>query len=209
MDFARPARNIQHLGRRGDAGEPATQGRHQGAALGDRRVEMRRAGCRVELVQVIGLHPCGEHGAEQAFQRLGTVIHTAQQDGLAGQGNAAFADVAQDVAHVRAEFAGVVDVQDDEERFVGLQRVQMRGSGRVLLGEAISGLYAAEFIHRRLLEPIGNIPPAEAEERVNDRLNNVTIAARSDATSLRQTWRGSMPCWSLFQKAEYACHLQI
>ena len=78
---------------------------------------------------------------------------------------------------MRAEFAGVVDVQDDEERFVGLQRVQMRGSGRVLLGEAISGLYAAEFIHRRLLEPIGSIPPAEAEERFYQHPNNVKIAA--------------------------------
>ncbi len=69
------------------------------------------------------------------------------------------------------------------------------------LAETINGLYKAEVIHRRgpwrsfeavefatlewvdwfnnrrLLEPIGNIPPAEAEQRYYEALTNVPIAA--------------------------------
>ncbi len=69
------------------------------------------------------------------------------------------------------------------------------------LAESIIGLYKAEVIHRRgpwrsfeavefatlewvdwfnhrrLLEPIGNIPPAEAEERFYAQLNATPIAA--------------------------------
>jgi transposase InsO family protein len=69
------------------------------------------------------------------------------------------------------------------------------------LAETINGLYNAEVIHRRgpwrsfeavefatltwvdwfnnrrLLEPIGNIPPAEAEERYYARLNEQKLAA--------------------------------
>jgi transposase InsO family protein len=69
------------------------------------------------------------------------------------------------------------------------------------LAETINGLYKAEVIHRRgpwrsfeavefatlewvdwfnnrrLLEPIGNIPPAEAEERYYAMLDNVPMAA--------------------------------
>jgi transposase InsO family protein len=69
------------------------------------------------------------------------------------------------------------------------------------LAETINGLYKAEVIHRRgpwrsleavefatlewvdwfnhrrLLEPIGNIPPAEAEQRYYDKLNHAAIAA--------------------------------
>jgi transposase InsO family protein len=33
------------------------------------------------------------------------------------------------------------------------------------------------FNHRRLLEPIGNIPPAEAEEQYHARLDEAAIAA--------------------------------
>ena len=69
------------------------------------------------------------------------------------------------------------------------------------LAETINGLYKAEVIHRkgpwrsfeavefatlewvdwfntrRLLEPIGNIPPAEAEQRYYDTMNDAAIAA--------------------------------
>ena len=66
------------------------------------------------------------------------------------------------------------------------------------LAETINGLYKAELIHRRgpwrnfeavefatlewfnsrrLLEPIGNIPPAEAEERYYAMLNEPAMAA--------------------------------
>ena len=82
--------------------------------------------------------------------------------------------------------------------------------------ETINGLYKAEVIHRRgpwrsleaveyatlervdwfnnrrLLEPIGNIPPAEAEQRWWDENEQAAIAARLKAPSLRRTRRGSM-----------------
>jgi transposase InsO family protein len=69
------------------------------------------------------------------------------------------------------------------------------------LAETINGLYKAEVIHRRgpwhsfesveydtlewvdwfnqrrLLEPIGNIPPAEAEEQYYSTANNIDMAA--------------------------------
>ena len=90
------------------------------------------------------------------------------------------------------------------------------------LAETVNGLYKAEVIHRRgpwrsfeavelatlewvdwfnnrrLLEPIGNIPPAEAEDR--DKLANATTPCSSCQTwrrdsnkmsGLRQTRRGS------------------
>ena len=46
------------------------------------------------------------------------------------------------------------------------------------LAETINGLYKAEVVHRRrLLEPIGNIPPAVAEERYYAMLEEPAMAA--------------------------------
>lgn len=83
------------------------------------------------------------------------------------------------------------------------------------LAETINGLYKAEVIHRRgpwhsfeaveyatlewvdwfnhrrLLEPIGNIPPAEAEEQYYAAADNIDMAARLTSNGLRQTRRGS------------------
>jgi hypothetical protein len=85
------------------------------------------------------------------------------------------------------------------------------------LAETINGLYKAEVIHRRgpwrsfeaveyatlewvdwfnnrrLLEPIGNIPPAEAEERYYAMLDDIRMAASLKPNSLRQTRSGSIP----------------
>jgi putative transposase len=41
------------------------------------------------------------------------------------------------------------------------------------------------FNHRRLLEPIGNIPPAEAEDRYYARLEQPALAACLKPNSLR------------------------
>ena len=83
------------------------------------------------------------------------------------------------------------------------------------LAEPINGLYKAEVIHRRgpwrnfeaveyatlewvdwfnnrrLLEPIGNIPPAEAEANFYAALETEPMAAQLTEISLRQTRRGS------------------
>jgi putative transposase len=48
------------------------------------------------------------------------------------------------------------------------------------------------FNHRRLLEPIGNIPPAEAEDRCYAMLEQPAMAARRKPDSLRQTRGGSV-----------------
>ena len=85
------------------------------------------------------------------------------------------------------------------------------------LAETINGLYKAEVIHRRgpwrnfeavefatlewvdwfnnrrLLEPIGNIPPAEAEQRYYAMLEQPAIAAWLEPNGLRQTRGGSHP----------------
>jgi transposase InsO family protein len=45
------------------------------------------------------------------------------------------------------------------------------------LAETINGLYKAEVIHRRPLEPIGNIPPAEAEARYHAAPEQPALAA--------------------------------
>jgi putative transposase len=47
------------------------------------------------------------------------------------------------------------------------------------------------FNNRRLLEPIGNIPPAEAEERYYAMLDNVPMAAKLKQNALRQSRGGS------------------
>jgi hypothetical protein len=86
------------------------------------------------------------------------------------------------------------------------------------LAETINGLYKAEVIHRRgpwrsfeavefatlewidwfnhrrLLEPIGNIQPAEAEEHYYATLDQPAMAAWLKRNSLRQTRVGSQPC---------------
>ena len=83
------------------------------------------------------------------------------------------------------------------------------------LAETINGLYKAELIHRRgpwrsleavefatltlvdwfnhrgLLGPIGNIPPAEAEERYYAMLDEPTMAARLKRNGLRRSRGGS------------------
>lgn len=83
------------------------------------------------------------------------------------------------------------------------------------LAETINGLFKAEVIHRRgpwrsfeaveyatlewvdwfnnrrLLEPIGNIPPAEAEANFYAVLETEPMAAQLTSISLRQTRRGS------------------
>ena len=86
------------------------------------------------------------------------------------------------------------------------------------LAETINGLYKAEVIHRRgpwrnfqpvefatlewvdwfnnrrLLEPIGFIPPAEAEERYFAMLNDTAMAASFKQNGLRQSRSGSGKC---------------
>jgi hypothetical protein len=47
------------------------------------------------------------------------------------------------------------------------------------------------FNNRRLLEPIGNIPPAEAEERYYAMLEEPALAASLRQNGLRQTRGGS------------------
>ena len=83
------------------------------------------------------------------------------------------------------------------------------------LAETINGLYKAEVIHRRgswrtmeavefatlgwvdwfnnrrLLEPIGNIPPVEAEERYYARVAETAVATSLKQNGLRQTRGGS------------------
>jgi transposase InsO family protein len=51
----------------------------------------------------------------------------------------------------------------------------------------------AWFNHRKLLEPIGNIPPAEAETRYYTTLETQAAAASLKPTSLQQTRRSSVP----------------
>jgi transposase InsO family protein len=84
------------------------------------------------------------------------------------------------------------------------------------LAETINGLYKAEVIHRRgpwrsfeaveyatlkwvdwfnhrrLLEPIGNVPPAEAEDQYYAMLDDERMAAKLNPWSLRRTRRGSL-----------------
>jgi putative transposase len=86
------------------------------------------------------------------------------------------------------------------------------------LAETINGLFKAEVIHRRgpwrnaaavefatldwvdwfnnrrRLEPIGNIPPAEAEARYYEQLNKLARVASLKQNSLRDSRRGSESC---------------
>src|SRR5262245_12428055 len=52
--LAVPVRDVQHVGRLGDAGKAAAQGAHQRLPLGDRHLEVAGAGRRIELVQIVG-----------------------------------------------------------------------------------------------------------------------------------------------------------
>ena len=82
------ARDIQHIGRPGQPGDPAAQRGQQPPPLLDRHVEPRGPRRGIELVQVVRLHPRGQHGAEQRLQRRGAVVDAAQQHRLAEQRDA-------------------------------------------------------------------------------------------------------------------------
>ena len=95
------------------------------------------------------------------------------------------------------------------------------------LAETINGLYKAEtihrrgpwrsfeavevatlegvdwFDHRRLLEPIGNVPPAEAEARYYAQIEDPALAASPKPKCLRQTRRGSRSCWCCAIRARH------
>lgn len=95
------------------------------------------------------------------------------------------------------------------------------------LAETINGLFKAEVIHRRgpwrsleaveyatlegvdwfnnrrLLEPIGNILPAEAEANSHAFLETDPMAAELTLISLRQTRRGSIRCTTGFFMVGY------
>ncbi|SEP44312.1 hypothetical protein SAMN04487843_12070 [Methylobacterium sp. ap11] len=43
--------------------------------------------------------------------------------------------------------------------------------------ETVGGLFRAEVIHRRLLAPIGNVPPAEAEMHSHTHVGDQALAA--------------------------------
>jgi hypothetical protein len=98
------------------------------------------------------------------------------------------------------------------------------------LAETINGLYKAEVIHRRgpwrsfeavefatlewvdwfnnrrLLEPIGNIPPAEAEERYYAMTEQPAMAAWLKRNSLRQNRGGSNRQYELRRVLQNDCH---
>jgi hypothetical protein len=56
--------------------------------------------------------------------------------------------------------------------------------------------YGIWFNNRRLLEPIGNIPPAEAEERYYATLDAPAGAAKLKRNGLRQTRCGSLDAFA-------------
>lgn len=76
-NFAVAAGDVEHVGRPGEAGDAAAQRPQQALTFGDGNVKARGAGSRIKLMQVIGLHARGEHGAEQSLQRLGCVVNAA------------------------------------------------------------------------------------------------------------------------------------
>ena len=56
--------------------------------------------------------------------------------------------------------------------------IRRRGPWRTLEAVEFATLeWVAWFNHRRLLEPIGNIPPAEAEARYYAQIDDVALAA--------------------------------
>ena len=67
-----------------------------------------------------------------------------------------------------------------------------RSSGSLLLARRETLKWVEWFNNRRLLEPIGYIPPAEAEERYYAQFNALDMVASREVISLRQTRRGSI-----------------
>jgi hypothetical protein len=63
------------------------------------------------------------------------------------------------------------------------------------------------FNHRRLPEPIGNIPPAGAEENYYAMLDEIPMAAQLKPNSLRQSRGGSLAFKSDCIKDHHASHL--
>jgi putative transposase len=55
----------------------------------------------------------------------------------------------------------------------------------------MKGEWVDWFNHRRILEPIGNVPPAEAEARYYAALDQMPLAAQLNPNGLRKTRCGS------------------
>ncbi len=73
--------------------------------------------------------------------------------------------------------------------------IRRRGPWRSLEAVEFATLEWVEwFNNRRLLEPIGNIPPAEAEACYYKQFETHAMAASLNETSLRQTRRDSTHC---------------
>ena len=73
--------------------------------------------------------------------------------------------------------------------------IRRRGPGRTLDAVELATLERVDwFNHRRLLEPIGNIPPAKAEAQYSEKMQKRPVAAqRPKRNGLRQTRRRSLP----------------
>ena len=66
-NLAVSAGDVEHVGRQRQAGETRPQGAHQRLAFGNGGAQVRRAGCQVAVVQIVGLYA---HLDEAAHQRL-------------------------------------------------------------------------------------------------------------------------------------------
>src|SRR5689334_14567427 len=75
--------------------------------------------------------------------------------------------------------------------------IRRRGPWRSLEAVEFATLEWVDWYNnRRLLEPIGNIPPAEAEARYYAQLEGPAMAAWPKQTGLRQIRGGSLPAMS-------------
>src|SRR5262245_59011824 len=77
------AGDVEHIGRLTEAGQAPVQTAHQGLAFGDRGAQMRRAGRKVAVVEVVGLDAALDERPHQRAEGFGVIVHAAQQHTLA------------------------------------------------------------------------------------------------------------------------------
>ena len=104
------AGNIEHIGWLAQPRESPPQTTHKGLSLGDVGAQMRGAGGKIGMVQVIGLDASFDHCPHQGAEYVRIVIHTLEQHRLAEQHESGIDHPRDRMTRLRIQFTRMVDV---------------------------------------------------------------------------------------------------
>ena len=117
-DLAAAARRVDRQSRHRIARGVAAQRRDDLEPLLDRRAEMRRAGDRVALIEVVGLHPAHQQPVHQPLHHRDIVVDALEQHGLAAERDAGIGQPRRGFGDLRRQLVGMGEVHAHPERMM-------------------------------------------------------------------------------------------